>query len=69
MDYAGDQFLAALVFGVCLAREDELYGAIGAIHDRGESCGVSEYQIAAFVGGEAAGETDRQCVRVEDFFR
>ena len=59
-----DDFLARLVGRVGLAGEQEEHRATGLRDDFAEPRRVLEDQRGAFVGGEAAGETDGQDVRV-----
>ena len=61
-----DEVLAGLVGRMGLAGEDELHGALRIVDQFGQDIELAEEQIGALVGGEAAGETDRQRVGVED---
>ena len=60
-----DQPLAALVGGVRLARDDDLHGPLGVQQERPEPVLVAQHQRQPLVGRDAAGEPDRQHVRVE----
>ena len=61
----GDQLLAAVVARVGLAGEDELHRPVLVVDDGRQPVEVAEEQGAALVGGEAAGEADRQRLGVE----
>ncbi len=62
---AADQFLAGLVGGVGLAGEHELHRPVGVEQERLEAVELLEQQRGALVGGEAAGESDREHVGIE----
>src|ERR1700691_1875823 len=57
--------LAGIITGMRLTGEHELYGPLGIIDHGGEFLPVAQEQISALVGGEAARETDGQCVERE----
>ena len=61
-----DQLLAGRVCRVGLAGEDELHGTLAVVQQGAEAIGVGEQQRRPLVGGEAAGEADRQHGRIED---
>ena len=61
----GDQFLAAVVLRMRLAGEDDLHRPILVVDDRRQPIEIAEDQRAALVGGEAAGEADRQRFGIE----
>ena len=65
LDDALDQFLAAAVLRVRLAREDDLDRPVLAVEDRDQALEVAEHEVAALVRGEPAGEADGERVRVE----
>ena len=57
--------LARLVGRVGLAGEHELHRPVGVEQQRPQPVGLRQQQRGPLVGGEAAGEADRQRVRVE----
>ncbi len=57
--------LADVVGGMRLAGEDDLHGPAGRVQDSREPLGVVKDQLRPFVAREAAGESDRQDVRIE----
>ena len=60
VDDLADQVLAGVVFGMGLAGEEELQRAFLVGEERHESRDIVEEQVAALIGGEAAGEADGQ---------
>ena len=57
--------LAGLVGRMGLAGEDELHRPLRIVDQRGQPLDVAQDQVGPLVGGEPAGEADRQRVRVE----
>ena len=57
-----DEALAAVVGGVRLAGDDELHGALGIGEQRTQAGRVLQHEREALVGGDAAGEADREHV-------
>ena len=51
-----------------LARENKLHRPVGIAQQFDKPLRVHQQQIAAFIRGEPASKTDRQCFRVEHFF-
>ena len=60
-----DHLLAGPVGRVGLAGEDELDRPVGVVDEAGEPVHVGEEERGPLVGGEAAGEADRQDLRIE----
>ena len=57
--------LAGLVGRMRLAGEDDLHRPARGVQDAHQPLGVVEDQLGPLVAGEAAGEADRQRVRIE----
>ena len=60
-----DQVLAGVVFGMGLAGEEDLQRAVLVGEERHESRDIVEEQVAALIGGDAAGEADGQRLGIE----
>src|SRR5262249_17288305 len=67
LDDLGDQLLAAVVARMGLAGEDDLHRAVLVVDDGGQALQVAKEQVAALVGGEAAGKADGQGFGIEHF--
>ena len=62
-----DEALTTTVGGVCLTREEELYGVLGVVDDALQTLKVSEEEVRTLVGSEATTEADEQGVGVDTF--
>ena len=60
-----DQRLALLVARMRLAGDDELNGSLGIGEQAQQARRIREQKIRSLVGGEAAGEAQRQRIRME----
>ncbi len=67
MDDMADDLLAAGVLGMGFAGKDELDRTLRIVQQPGQTLGVSQEQIAAFVGGEAPGENRSSGFGVKHF--
>ena len=62
-----DEALTTTIGGVCLTREEELYGVLGVIDDTLQTLEVGEEEVRTLVGSEATTEADDQSVGVDTF--
>ena len=62
-----DEALTTTIGGVCLTREEELYGVLGVIDDTLQALEVGEEEVRTLVGSEATTEADDQSVGVDTF--
>ena len=60
LNHAGDQFLAALIFGMCLPGENELDWPLLVVQQSSYTLNIPEDQITSFVCCEPAGESNGQ---------
>jgi len=65
LDNLGDQFLAAMIARMGLAREDDLHRAPRVHQEAAKPVEIAEDQVGPLVGGKPARKADRQRLRVE----